>query len=200
MRRDDSSLALSLDLPLARATSSRVCRLRLHGLIVASRRRVELLRRGPAHKRCQTSSFGPRLCGPLVGVFRPNMQTAGAERRKNVLRTESEKFGRRSERKPCPWNRQQVSPPRTLESLPGAASASQLPRAPARRGARSSPFHDSQLRFDQIAKKNSNQGHRKTYNSLTRCLECQRPTAEATHVDPPPRDEYKARLAAAWAC
>ena len=67
-------------------------------------------------------------------------------------------------------------------------------------GARSSPFHDSQLRFDQIAKKNSNQGHRKTYNSLTRCLECQRPTAEATHVDPPPRDEYKARLAAAWAC
>lgn len=68
MRRDDSSLALSLDLPLARATSSRVCRLRLHGLIVASRRRVELLRRGP-HKRCQTSSFGPRLCGPLVGVF-----------------------------------------------------------------------------------------------------------------------------------
>ena len=102
MRRDDSSLALSLDLPLARATSSRVCRLRLHGLIVASRRRVELLRRGP-HKRCQTSSFGPRLCGLSWGSLdqiwtkcrRP------AERRKNVLRTESEKFGRRSERKPC---------------------------------------------------------------------------------------------------
>ena len=72
-------------------------------------------------------------------------------------------------------------------------------RGAARRGG-ARPFHDSQLRFDQIAKKNSNQGHRKTYNSLTRCLECQRPTAEATHVDPPPRDEYKARLAAAWAC
>ena len=116
MRRDDSSLALSLDLPLARATSSRVCRLRLHGLIVASRRRVELLRRGP-HKRCQTSSFGPRLCGPLVGVFRPNADgRRNAGRTKNVLRTESEKFGRRSERKPCSWNRQQVSPPRTLEN------------------------------------------------------------------------------------
>ena len=77
-------------------------------------------------------------------------------------------------------------------------SLGQPASARAARGAR--PFHDSQLRFDQIAKKNSNQGHRKTYNSLTRCLECQRPTAEATHVDPPPRDEYKARLAAAWAC
>ena len=78
MRRDDSSLALSLDLPLARATSSRVCRLRLHGLIVASRIRVELLRRGP-HKRCQTSSFGPHLCGPLVGRSLDQMQTAGVE-------------------------------------------------------------------------------------------------------------------------
>ena len=86
MRRDDSSLALSLDLPLARATSSRVCRLRLHGLIVASRRRVELLRRGP-HKRCQTSSFGPRLCGPLVGVFRPNADGRAPGRRRNAGRT-----------------------------------------------------------------------------------------------------------------
>ena len=76
--------------------------------------------------------------------------------------------------------------------------ASRLPRA--RRAARLVRFTTRKTEIrDQIAK-NSNQGHRKTYNSLTRCLECQRPTAEATHVDPPPRDEYKTRLAAAWAC
>lgn len=199
MRRDDSSLALSLDLPLARATSSRVCRLRLHGLIVASRRRVELLRRGP-HKRCQTSSFGPRLCGPLVGVFRPN-----ADGRRNAGRTccgrnrKSLDGGRSGNvrapgivNRSLPRGRWRACP---VQPRPAGFRA----RGAARRGG-ARPFHDSQLRFDQIAKKNSNQGHRKTYNSLTRCLECQRPTAEATHVDPPPRDEYKARLAAAWAC
>ena len=146
MRRDDSSLALSLDLPLARATFSRVCRLRLHGLIVASRRRVELLRRGP-HKRCQTSSFGPRLCGPLVGVFRPNAEpdgrrvTAGgtplAGCRKNVLRTvpnrKSLDGGRSGNRAPGIVNRSLPRGRWRMESLPGAASASRLPRA--RRGA-----------------------------------------------------------------